>query len=487
MPPGPARQRNAHSLSSMVETARARRASRKGPKPWLVLKLSIAFAAAIIAYAGYVYIGRLCIPMIRRQPNSLGSRTLGIVFLAVFVVLGMMMIWAYIKVVFTPPGYAIKHLPRQMPLDTSGEEMVSRENSRPYHDIPPSSLPPSQIPRLSAPAMTHQASQGNTSTRSIPPSSSSLTSHSNPSYRPTRTGQQSRGSTTLHSNSHFTHHSRSQSRSAQPSTENGGHTDRYTTFPRPLSERQRSSNGPQSQPQSPTHILPTRAITPQPRRRYCDICEIVKSPRTHHCKTCGKCVLRFDHHCPWIGQCVGAQNEKFFFVFVLWGAVFCLWTFSSLLALTVRSITRTDITTDPQCIVMIVISGIFSMFTVVMSLTHVVLIGTNQTTLEHVAARAMNDQENDVLDEMHSFWACKARRRTRQAWDIEYGRIGREGNMWWLGSMRANWEQVFGPHVWTWFLPIGSTKDKGLEFPRNPRFNADGVWLPRKQWPPELR
>jgi hypothetical protein len=47
------------------------------------------------------------------------------------------------------------------------------------------------------------------------------------------------------------------------------------------------------------------------------------------------------------------------------------------------------------------------MFTVVMSLTHVVLIGTNQTTLEHVAARAMNDQENDVLDEMHSFWACK--------------------------------------------------------------------------------
>jgi len=45
------------------------------------------------------------------------------------------------------------------------------------------------------------------------------------------------------------------------------------------------------------------------------------------------------------------------------------------------------------------------MFTVVMSLTHVVLIGTNQTTVEHVVARAMNDQENDVLDEMHSFWA----------------------------------------------------------------------------------
>jgi hypothetical protein len=37
----------------------------------------------------------------------------------------------------------------------------------------------------------------------------------------------------------------------------------------------------------------------------------------------------------------------------------------------------------------------------------------------------------------------RAKRRTRQAWDAEYGRIGREGNMWWLGSIRAN-KQVFG-------------------------------------------
>ena len=23
--------------------------------------------------------------------------------------------------------------------------------------------------------------------------------------------------------------------------------------------------------------------------------------------------------------------------------------------------------------------------------------------------------------------------------------------MWWLGTVRANWEQVFGPRTWTWF------------------------------------
>ena len=42
-----------------------------------MLKLTIAIAAAIIAYTAYVYIGRLCIPMIKRESSSLGSRTMG--------------------------------------------------------------------------------------------------------------------------------------------------------------------------------------------------------------------------------------------------------------------------------------------------------------------------------------------------------------------------------------------------------------------------
>ena len=70
------------SLSTTIsDTAHPRRGSgrrkKKGPKPWYVLKLSVALAASAIAYSAYVYIGRLCIPMIRREHNSLGSRTLG--------------------------------------------------------------------------------------------------------------------------------------------------------------------------------------------------------------------------------------------------------------------------------------------------------------------------------------------------------------------------------------------------------------------------
>ena len=56
-----------------------------------------------------------------------------------------------------------------------------------------------------------------------------------------------------------------------------------------------------------------------------------------------------------IGQCVGAQNQKFFFIFVAWDALFCLWTFTTILALNVRGATRRGISVDTEQIVTIVL------------------------------------------------------------------------------------------------------------------------------------
>ena len=39
----------------------------------------------------------------------------------------------------------------------------------------------------------------------------------------------------------------------------------------------------------------------------------------------------------------------------------------------------------------------------------------------------------------------------RKQWDSEWGDIDTEGNIWWLGSARKNWEAVMGEHVWEWF------------------------------------
>ncbi|KAI0262698.1 DHHC palmitoyltransferase-domain-containing protein [Gloeopeniophorella convolvens] len=335
------------------------------------------------------------------------------------------------------------------------------------------------------------------SNRTIPPSPSSPTSPTTPSsgsFRPTRTRRPSRGSSTLHSQSHGRSYSQSQPYPARPSAENGAaHT--HANLPPPLEhgEKRHEGNGyAQPDQQAQARLPPGRALSTLPvlreEHRYCKRCHIVKPPRAHHCRSCGTCVLKFDHHCPWIGQCVGAQNQKFFFVFVIWAALFCLWTFTTLVGLNARAASHSGKSVDPQHIVIIVFSGLFALFTVAMFTTHAALISSNQTTVEHIAVRSLKERETETLDVLYpSCWSLAERRRERLTWDAEWGRIGREGNMWWLGDIRAHWEQVFGPRVWTWFLPIGSCKDKGLEYPRNPRFDADGRWLPRKQWPAELQ
>lgn len=45
---------------------------------------------------------------------------------------------------------------------------------------------------------------------------------------------------------------------------------------------------------------------------------------------------------------------------------------------------------------------------------------------------------------------CRERKATQQRWDEEWGRIGREGNLWYLGSYRANWEMVMGKSKLGW-------------------------------------
>ena len=62
---------------SSQEIHEKREARRNKPQPWIVLKLAVFMTIGIIAYAWYVYVGRLCVPMIRRDAGALGSRGLG--------------------------------------------------------------------------------------------------------------------------------------------------------------------------------------------------------------------------------------------------------------------------------------------------------------------------------------------------------------------------------------------------------------------------
>ena len=109
-------------------------------------------------------------------------------------------------------------------------------------------------------------------------------------------------------------------------------------------------------------------------------------------------------------------------------------------------------------------------------------------------------------DDGSSNWCCrpnasayKDKKHARKTWDAEWGRIGKEGNLWWVDAAlddphsqhvsgkRRQWEEVMGRSTYEWLLPIGDTKQKGLDYRPNPRFDAYGRWRKRREWPAELR
>ena len=64
---------------------------------------------------------------------------------------------------------------------------------------------------------------------------------------------------------------------------------------------------------------------------FCKKCDLITPPRAMHCFLCNRCVLGMDHHCPWLATCIGYHNHAYFFLFLFYVVVGCLylatWTF----------------------------------------------------------------------------------------------------------------------------------------------------------------
>jgi palmitoyltransferase len=70
------KRRTGSGFTKRLALARQERLEQRGQQPWLVKKLAVFIAIALIAYSTYVYV-RLCEPMINHRPMALGTKAEG--------------------------------------------------------------------------------------------------------------------------------------------------------------------------------------------------------------------------------------------------------------------------------------------------------------------------------------------------------------------------------------------------------------------------
>eukprot|EP00966_Prymnesium_polylepis_P206776 4790021-Prymnesium_polylepis.1 len=56
----------------------------------------------------------------------------------------------------------------------------------------------------------------------------------------------------------------------------------------------------------------------------CKISGEILPPRARYLRRTGSAILGFDHYCHWLGTAVGLHNRKFFVLFVVYSAAFCI-------------------------------------------------------------------------------------------------------------------------------------------------------------------
>ncbi|SGY50503.1 BQ5605_C001g00891 [Microbotryum silenes-dioicae] len=502
-----------------------KRLQQTGPDSWLTRKFAVGLVVGMFGYSYYVYVVRLCIKMVRLDRDRQGGRAQGVIYLVLYHFLFLMFVWCYMRIINTGPGFARDYVPQTEPPQEE-EELVQVEGyrfenlRRSVNEPPPRTSVDVNGPGAdaidleqgivarpeAASASVERDDEANEDPTlgALGPAAASLAAavtledpERTPSEPKTSTSTIGDSMTAIgtqpDSNPSSTTFSTTQpiatsSYPPQPHTQPFAPTRTshettsrsYLDFPEPAKDYK---------PAPPKVILertpPTVPVLTE-QYRYDSREGYLRPFRSHRCKHCAAVVLKMDHHCPWVGTCVGARNYKYFYNFLQWST---LYTFYVFLTLLIGIATPSNASIDAQQIVILCLSGLFAFFVSSLLIMHTQLILLNLTTIEQMGLERIKSMENRRLTRQFGTFGFKGMRKVRKEWDREWGRLGKEGNLWWLGSRDKNWKMVMGKGRWGWFLPIPATPkmDDGLSYVPNPRFSKEGIWMKRDQWPQELQ